>query len=82
MNVRGWLATTTGATISPHIGTLNIPDMRLMKVLIALAFTSLSISAFAGPDWTVIERARAAARQANATASQPHEQATCAKATH
>ncbi|WP_160474512.1 hypothetical protein [Cupriavidus sp. SW-Y-13] len=53
-----------------------------MKVLIALAFASLSISAFAGPDWTVIERARAAARQANATASQPHEQATCAKATH
>jgi hypothetical protein len=35
--------------------------MKLAKIATAILFTGLAASAFAGPDWDVIQRARAAA---------------------
>lgn len=50
--------------------------MHIIKITLALAFTGMAASAFAGPDWTVIERAREAAHRAHATAAQPQEAMT------
>ncbi len=45
--------------------------MNLAKIATAIVFTGLAASAFAGPDWDVIQRARlAAVHQASATAAQ------------
>ena len=49
--------------------------MHITKITLALAFTGMAASALAGPDWTVIERAREAAHRAHATAAQPQGKA-------
>lgn len=44
--------------------------MNLARIATAFAFAGLATSAFAGPDWDVIQRARMAAHQANVTAAE------------
>lgn len=44
--------------------------MNLARIAAAFAFAGLATSAFAGPDWDVIQRARMAAHQANVTAAE------------
>ncbi|RZT29269.1 hypothetical protein [Cupriavidus agavae] len=56
--------------------------MRFTKFFTALALAGLSVSAFAGPDWTVIERARDAARHAHAASAQSQAQGACVQASH
>ncbi|GJG98225.1 hypothetical protein [Cupriavidus pauculus] len=44
--------------------------MNVVRIAAAFVFAGLATSAFAGPDWDVIQRARLAAHQANATAAE------------
>lgn len=44
--------------------------MNLARIATALVFAGLATSAFAGPNWDVIQRARLAAHQANVTAAE------------
>lgn len=44
--------------------------MNLVRIATAFVFAGLATSAFAGPDWDVIQRARLAAHQANVTAAE------------
>lgn len=49
--------------------------MHFTKFAVALALAGTAVSAFAGPDWTVIERAREAAHRAHVGATPAPEQA-------
>ncbi|WP_180862957.1 hypothetical protein [Cupriavidus pauculus] len=58
--------------------------MNVIKISVVLAFAGTAVTAFAGPDWTVIERARLAAHLAQATVAQLQqpEAVTCVQMLH